>query len=53
MPNLLDAFQLMADDTLAQRPWSDMDSLFMATVCYNRFGDPVRDEAGMTLRRLA
>ena len=53
MPNLLDSFSLMAEDSLAERPWSDMDSLFMATLCYNRFGDPVRSREGMTMRELA
>lgn len=53
MPNMLDSFRLMADDTLQERPWSDMDSLLMASVCYNRFGDPVRSAEGMTFCELA
>lgn len=54
MPNLLDSLELMADKTLAELPWTDMDSLFMATLCYNRFsGDVIRSRQGITLEKLA
>lgn len=53
MPNLFDSLRLIKDDPLTERPFSDMDSLLLASLCYNRLGDLCAGAQGMPLCELA
>lgn len=53
MANMMDYLTWRGDLTLEASPWCAVDSLIMASFCYNDLGDHVSDGKGMSLRELA
>ena len=53
MSNLFDYLTWRGDLTLDQAPWTLVDSLIMASFCYNDVGPNAASSSGMTLHELA
>lgn len=53
MPNMMDYIAWRGDLPVAAAPWRDVDSLILASFCYNDLGEHAQSAAGIPLRELA